>query len=380
MKYFFQLLIICCIPVGALYAQSNQFQIKGTINNMPDVEKVMMSYTSADGNRLKDTATIADGKYSFTGVLYEPQDVVLRGLYSKEKGKLQGNTNKNKIVLYLSPSVITLNSVDSLSNVQIEGAPWQKDFLYLKAVMAKRTENVGKFGKEMMELEMKKDTAAIEKLKAGANTELGPMMNDVYLKYAQTNHNSPLSLWALQLCVNANAFVDMAKVQKAFNALDPYIKTLPSAQTVGENIEVAAKINYGSTAPDFTLDDVAGKKISLASFKGKYVFVDFWASWCTPCRQETPYVKKAYEKYKAVGFEVLSVTSPKESSFEKWTDAIKQDGMNWTNVWDKKGDVSENYKVSGIPANFLIDKDGKIVAKDLRGMELENKLKEIFGK
>jgi thiol-disulfide isomerase/thioredoxin len=383
MKRFIQILLICCLPTGVIYAQGSLFQIKGTMNNIPNAEKVIMSYLSAEGNRVADTSVITNGRYSFTGALYEPQDVVLRALYFKEKHKFAASPldkkSKDKILLYLSPGVVKLNSVDSLSNVSIEGAPWQKDFVYLKGFMEKRDKRLDTLGRKLMELQMKQDTIAIEKLKAEVNAELPGLMKDVYLKYAQTNHNSPLSLYALMLCKNVSATVDMAAVQKAFNELDPDIKALPSAQTLGAGIDVAMKTNYGSKAPDFSLDDVSGKKISLSSFKGKYVFVDFWASWCHPCREETPYVKKAYAKYRANGLEILSITSPKEKGYDKWVEAIKQDGMNWTNVWDKKGDVSVIYQVLSIPANFLIDPNGKIIAKDLRGLVLENKLKEIFG-
>jgi thiol-disulfide isomerase/thioredoxin len=383
MKRFLQILLICLMPAGAIYAQGSLFQIKGTTSNMPDVEKVVMSYISADGNKVVDTAAITDGRYSFTGALYQPQDVVLRALYFKEKRKLAASPldrkSKDKIQLYLSPGIIKLNSVDSLSNVSMEGALWQKDFVYLKGGMDAWSAKLDKFKGRMMDLQAKKDTVAIEKLKVEANADLPQLMKDTYLKYAQTHPNSPLSVYALMLCNNVSAIVDMQAVQKAFQALNPEIKALPSAQAVGEKIAIAMKVNYGSKAPDFILDDVAGKPISLSSFKGKYVFVDFWASWCHPCRDEMPYIKKAYEKYKAKGFEVFSVTSPREKGFDKWVAAIKEDAMNWANVWDKKGDVSEKYQVLSLPTNFLIDKDGKIVAKDLRGTALEDKLKEIFG-
>jgi thiol-disulfide isomerase/thioredoxin len=385
MRRFLQIFLICCMPAGAIYAQGSLFQIKGTISNMPYAEKVSISYLAADGTRLKDTAMITEGRYSFTGALYEPQDVVLRALFFKEKRSFQnrglgGKKNRDEIHLYLSPTTIKLNSADSLSGVSIEGATWQKDFVYLKGFMDERTIKISKLNKIMMDLQSKNDTAAMEKLKVDANSELPSLMKDVYLKYAQTHSNSPLSIYALMLCKNLSALVDMHAVQKAFNALDTDIKALPSAKAIGSDIDLAMKVDYGSSAPDFSLDDVSGKKISLSSFKGKYVFVDFWASWCHPCRDETPYIKKAYDKYKAMGFEIFSITSPKEKGFAEWTGAIKQDGMNWTNVWDKKGDVSEKYRITGLPTNFLIDKGGKIIAKDLRGPELENKLKEIFGK
>jgi thiol-disulfide isomerase/thioredoxin len=136
-------------------------------------------------------------------------------------------------------------------------------------------------------------------------------------------------------------------------------------------------------APDFTQADVNGVPVKLSSFRGKYVLIDFWASWCGPCRQENPNVVRVYNKYKEKNFTIIGVSLDKQSGRADWLAAIKNDGLNWTQVSDLKfwsNQAAALYYVSSIPANFLVDPNGKIVAKNLRGDDLESKLKEVLGK
>jgi peroxiredoxin len=135
----------------------------------------------------------------------------------------------------------------------------------------------------------------------------------------------------------------------------------------------------GELAPDIVLNDVDGNKFTLSSLRGKVVLVDFWASWCGPCRRENPNVVQAYKKYKDLGFTVLSVSL--DNNREKWIKAIEQDGMEWNHVSDLKGwqsEVAGLYAVRSIPATFLIDKEGKVIGKNLRGENLEKALNMIF--
>jgi peroxiredoxin len=138
-------------------------------------------------------------------------------------------------------------------------------------------------------------------------------------------------------------------------------------------------LEIGNIAPDFTLKTPDDKSVSLTSLRGKVVLIDFWAAWCRPCRMENPNVVKAYQTYRAKGFDILGVSLDEDK--EKWMKAIAQDKLTWTQVSDLKGwesDVARLYGVNGIPMNFLLDKDGKIIAKNLRGTQLEQTLDKVL--
>ena len=137
----------------------------------------------------------------------------------------------------------------------------------------------------------------------------------------------------------------------------------------------------GKVAPDFALPDVNGKEVRLSSFKGKYVLVDFWASWCRPCRAENPNVVSAYNQYKDKNFTVLGVSLDRPDGKADWVKAIKDDKLSWTHVSDLKfweSSVIPLYKFDGIPFNVLIDPEGKVIAEALRGPKLEAKLSEVL--
>jgi peroxiredoxin len=144
-----------------------------------------------------------------------------------------------------------------------------------------------------------------------------------------------------------------------------------------DQIKSVRAIAIGQPAPDFSLPNPEGEMISLSSYRGKYVMIDFWAAWCRPCRMENPNVVKMYNKYKDQGFEVLGVSLDRNR--EDWLKAIEKDGLIWSQVIDNS-EASQLYQINAIPATYLIDKEGKIIGKNLRGQALEEKLQEIFGR
>ena len=172
---------------------------------------------------------------------------------------------------------------------------------------------------------------------------------------------------------------DAAELDSVYNDSAMSIQNSYFGKKIKKVLDIAKKTAMGNAAPEFAQNDASGKSVSLASFKGKYVLVDFWASWCGPCRAENPNVLKAYSKYHPKGFDILGVSLDEKK--DKWEEAIKKDNLNWTQVSDLQGwknSVAVLYGVQAIPMNFLIDKDGKIIAKGLRGDDLGKKLSEVL--
>lgn len=231
--------------------------------------------------------------------------------------------------------------------------------------------------RKMQELYKKHDSLGLQAAQA-EYMKLDSLKGLATESWIRDHMASPISAY---LIGSQLAEVEPDKRAELFNSLSPEAKINAPAKRLANTIRIEALTAVGKPALDFTQADTAGRPVSLKSFRGKYVLVDFWASWCGPCRAENPNVVAAYKKYKDKGFTVLSVSLDQPGKKKAWLDAIHKDHLTWTHVSDLKfwnNAIAELYDIKGIPANLLVDRHGMIVGKNLRGEELEKKLKEVL--
>ena len=243
----------------------------------------------------------------------------------------------------------------------------------------------------MADLDSLKQANAPDSLQLGAIAQKDAAVQDLntYLKQA-INTNNNATICALALGWSSRSFsksefesslTDLLKKYPDNNVLrglkQSYDQQL--AQVAQQQNQDSASSWIGKQAPDLALPDVNGHPVPLTSFRGKYLLVDFWASWCGPCRAENPNVVKAYNEFKGKNFAILGVSLDKEKA--AWQEAVRSDNLNWSQVSDLKfwsSKAVETFKFDGIPFNVLIDPQGKVIAESLRGDDLENKLKEVL--
>ncbi len=353
------------------FAQDGSFTVQGKIGTYNAPAKVYIEY-ALNGKNVTDSTVVKDGNFQFTGKIGTPSQAYL--LFN-EKGSGLNGTRDYK-ALYLEKGTIKVTSADIMKNAIIDGPKTNQDNARYEAMMKPIYD-------EEEAIEAKQKTATTDEAKSQLNKEekvAETKENALTKKFIQDNPDSYISMNALESYAYGADYADIAPL---YNSLSPEVKQSASGKEFGDRLPKLKAVALGAMAPVFAEADTSGKVVSLESFRGKYVLVDFWASWCGPCRAENPNVVKAFNRYKGKNFTILGVSLDRPNGKEKWLAAIHKDGLNWTQVSDLqfwKSKTADLYAVRGIPQNFLIDPSGKIIAKNLRGDDLEDKLAELFGK
>jgi thiol-disulfide isomerase/thioredoxin len=207
-------------------------------------------------------------------------------------------------------------------------------------------------------------------------------MNAQFIEFINEQKDNNMGAYMVFDVANKNQRISANDLSNLFGKLSEKGKNTFYGKQVSQRVVKLTSMNVGSTAPDFTLKDSKGKKHTLKSLRGKYVLLDFWASWCGPCVREIPHLKKAYKEYHDKGFEIMSVSIDRKKG--QWLKAVDKYKMPWVSVIDHEK-VSDKitqrlYHVPTIPRTVLLDKNGVVVGKDFRGAALENKLQELFKK
>jgi thiol-disulfide isomerase/thioredoxin len=376
----FKLLIIAAILPVMVSAQTKNFSVSGKIGTLTKPAKVYLDYMD-NGVSHEDSTEIVDGTFSFSGHISFIASARMT-LDHHGEGKQSAIFRRGDVIyFYFDKDNTVMTSQDSLINATHSGSKLYDEFdAYNKVIggtiMALTKQANIDFASGTPE--QQKDTSYANAVGARFHRRIDERSR----KQLQFAIDHPKSFFGLvALSESAGVKVDIQKIEPIYNALDPKLRATDMGVELAQRIKAASITAVGKPAPLFTQNDLNGNPVALASLKGKVVLIDFWASWCHPCRGENPNLKKQYALYKDKGFEILSVSMDSEK--KNWVQAMKQDGMPWLNTSDLKGwnnQVGRLYGVRGIPACFLIDADGKIIADDVRGETLNKKLAEIFNK
>jgi len=370
MKKLIFAILFCSCTVA--FAQSGKFTVSGKIGSLNKPAKLFLVYN----RMIADSAVLNNGAFAFNGSVSQPIEAYLT--LNKTGNDF---TDDNYVKFYLETGgIIHVVSSDTLAKAKITGTKNNNDNEKYNILMAPIERRDG-------ELETRDTSASDEQKKSPqflkelelANKALENERKAANKKFIIENPSSLVSLDALYSFAN---YSDYNEVSSLFDKLSPEVKNSSGGKAYAQTIEKMHNVGVGSIAPDFTLPDTANKVVTLSSFRGKYLLLDFWASWCPICRESAPGVLKAYNSYRNKDFNILSVSLDKPGDRQKWLQAIHHDGLLWTQVSDLKfwqSPIVGLYKLTALPQNFLIDPNGKIVARDLDSEELSAKLAEIFG-
>jgi len=366
------IVFLCALPFWG--NAQGKYTLNGQIADSTSTKMVYVRY-KINSIMVTDSARVKNGRFILSGNL----PGVTTGYLSIE----HKNRSLDQMEIYLEPMVMTIKSPTKLiKNGVIAGSPIndlnQEYLAILGPVTIKNNELMSEWRSKIKSGNA--DSAYIRSFNQ-RNLALYKERQLINRNFYLAHLDSYLGLIAFYGSGNYDIESNLDHTASEFAKFSKAVRATDLGENINGVIQGAFKTKIGLKAMDFTQNDVNGKPVKLSDFRGKYVLLDFWGSWCIPCRAENPVLVKAFANYKDRNFTILSVSLDQPGKKQAWLDAIKKDGMGWTNVSDLKywrNEVAVKYGISSVPANFLIAPDGKIVARDLRGDDLDKKLSELI--
>jgi peroxiredoxin len=373
-------LVVSLLMVWSLSAWSQptiaggEFTVTGKVKNGQAGEKIYLQFSTNPSTTLDSTVLAADGTFTIKGIERDGGNFYMLSIAERQKIILLIEGGEKLTVV---ADGYEQNDKGVLGKYQVAGSKNMEYYTKLMEMNQAMVDKVNKWNDEYAKANEKKDTKKIQEIQN--NFQVAEIEHVSKIKAMLPEMGSSLvAIFAANNLLNPQRdFAEMEAVAKRFEKENPSPKIV---QAYLGYIKRTRGVAVGDEAPDFTLNSPEGQPIQLSGLRGKYVLIDFWASWCGPCRMENPNVVKMYNKYKDKGFAIYGVSLDKDMN--AWTAAIKKDGLSWTHGSDLKywnSAAAQLYGVSAIPATYLLDKDGKVIAKNLRGPSLEAKLSELLG-
>ena len=351
-------IVAASMTLAACNAQSG-YKVTGTVEGMPDGKAIIATVNGSSLDTLAK-ADVKNGSFEFTGNVSEPT-----GAYIMVIGQ------RGAIPFMLENANITVNA--GQSGLTVTGSEGQKIYDQFMAINATAQQ-------EAMKLQQEYQAANGDQAKIQAIQEAyAKLMTDAQAKETELIKANPDSYVSTFVIVSSMGQMEYEQLKERYNLLGEKAKASAQGKAIAAQIAKLESTAIGQIAPNFTITTPEGESISLYDIKGKVKLIDFWASWCGPCRGENPHVVEIYKEYHPKGLEIFGVSL--DNNKEAWVKAIADDGLVWKHGSDLKGWQSapaQLYSVSGIPHTVLLDENNKIIAKNLRGDELKQKIAELL--
>lgn len=371
------LLLLLIFPYAVL-AQS-PYTIQGKVDNVSNGAKIYLIY-NRDAVSVTDSALVQSGNFTFSGEIKYP---VLASLYLHKNPYVE-KIEKGEVIdnyrFYLDASAMHMSSTDSLRHITISGSAINDQYAMQQAFQKPVNKKFTDLNNEFYALSAIDQSDSTVLARFIEREKL--IMDESYaahIDFAQQNPQSYLSLISLSFVAGQEQFAH--RTQVVYPTIAEDLRNTPLGKEITLQIASLGKTKVGAIAPDLALATLSGSTVNISDYSGKYLLIDFWASWCGPCRAENPNLVNAYKKYKKHGFEILGISLDNPNQKDALLKAIDQDDLTWTQVSDFAGwdsHAAKIYGINAIPSNFLLDAEGRIVAKNLRGSALIRILEELF--